>query len=542
MKKILLLTFICNLILIELSAQTKYWVRFNTKNGTPYSISNPSVFLTARSIQRRVDYSINVHESDLPVNPSFISQIASVPGANVIYASKWLNGVVISATSAAVLTSINNFSFVSSTTPVTKYKVNFPEVSNSATPLNYQSKSNAATHYYGRSYWQNKQLGLDCIHEQGKKGQGIVIAVLDAGFSGVDINPVFDSLRARGGILGTRDFVSGGNSVYEDHFHGAAVLSIMAAVVPSLIVGTAPQADYWLLRTEDAPTEKIIEEYNWIRGAEFADSVGADILTTSLGYTEFDISSQNHTYATLNGKTAPMSIAATMAARKGMLVLNAAGNEGNNPWNFISVPADADSICTVGAVDSLVLHASFSSKGPTADGRRKPDFSARGVATWVSWQSNGACEAGNGTSYATPAVAGALACFWQAHKNFNNIKVIDTLKKSSSHHMNPDNEVGWGIPTMCAIPVGLNKNKSNEQTQKLKVYPNPFTNSISIFVDALKNQTFKISIYNAIGQEVFTSQSDSYNFNLDLTDLGNGFYFIHVKSLNYSETKKIIKN
>lgn len=540
MKGLLALSVCLSVFCSELFSQTKYWVKFSNKNGTPHAVGTPSTFLTQRSIQRRIDYNIPVNSSDLPVTPAYITQVAGVSGVSVVYASKWMNGVVISVSNTLALNTIAGFTFVSSTAPVNRYKVNMP-VQVEASPSMHAGKATAAPNYFGRSYWQNKQLGIDCIHSQGKRGQGMVIAVLDAGFYAVDVNPSFDSLRTRGGILGTRDFVAGGTSVYEDHNHGAAVLSIMAALVPSLIVGTAPMANYWLLRTEDVSSERIIEEYNWIRGAEFADSVGADILTTSLGYTTFDIPSQNHTYAQLNGKTAPMSIAATMAARKGMFVANAAGNEGGGPWNFIGVPADADSICSVGAVDSMVLVAAFSSRGPTSDGRRKPDLSARGVLTWVSWMANGACEAGNGTSYATPALAGAVACFWQAHRNFNNMKVLDTLRKTASHALNPNNDVGWGVPTMCCIPVGLKENSSPDQNE-LRVIPNPFSSTLSIDLSRFRGRKTNIYVYNSIGKLIhFAKEIESEQYDINLEEQAPGIYFITATSKEHSETAKVIK-
>lgn len=540
MRKLLALSIALSILFSDLISQTKYWVKFNNKNGTPYSIATPTAFLTQRSIQRRIDYGIPLNQSDLPVTPAYISQVDAVTGVSIIYASKWMNGVVIAVSNTTALNTIAGFSFVTSTSIAGRYKVNLPVKVEE--PVTYQSgRSTAVPNYFGRSYWQNKQLGIDCIHSQGKRGQGIVIAVLDAGFYAVDVNPTFDSLRTRGGILGTRDFVTGGTSVYEDNNHGAAVLSIMAALVPSLIVGTAPMADYWLLRTEDVSSEKIIEEYNWIRGAEFADSVGADILTTSLGYTTFDIGSQNHSYSQLNGRTAPMSIAANMAARKGMFVANAAGNEGGGPWNYIGVPADADSVCSVGAVDSNVIVAAFSSRGPTFDGRRKPDLSARGVLTWVSWMANGACEAGNGTSYATPALAGAVACFWQAHRNFNNIKVLDTLRKTASHALNPNNDLGWGVPTMCCIPVGLNEN-TLATLGALKVVPNPFSSTLSLTLSRSRGAKTNLFIYDALGRLVYSMKEiNAEQVEVNLSDLAPGIYSVHAVSEEHSEFAKVIK-
>jgi serine protease AprX len=447
--------------IFECTAQRKYWIKLTDKNGTPYSISTPSLFLTQKSIARRSAYNIPYNNSDLPVNPSYVNQIKNVPSVTVLYVSKWLNGVVISVVDSvalAALSTIHGFSFVVDTGRVKRYHLNIP-LPEKVIPENDQisakgSGANRATAYdYGGSLTQNQQLDLVCLHENGYRGQGMTIAVLDAGFLNANINPAFDTLRKNGGILGTRNFCDGGTNVYsgDASSHGTAVLSCMAANVPGAILGSAPLAKYWLLKTEEAG-ETISEEYNWIRGAEFADSVGADILTTSLGYTDFDIPSQNHTYATLNGRTAPMSIAATMAARKGMFVLNAAGNEGDGSWHYISVPGDADSICTVGAVDGSENFQSFSGVGPTADGRIKPDLLARGSGSWISDPMGTNFGPGNGTSFATPILAGAVACFWQVNRYLNNIQLLDTLRKLGTRAATPSYTTGWGVPKLTCAP------------------------------------------------------------------------------------------
>ena len=322
-----------------------------------------------------------------------------------------------------------------------------------------------------------------------------------------------------------------------------AVLSCMAANKPGVILGSAPDSFYWLLRTEDVNFETISEEYNWIRGAEFADSVGADILTTSLGYTQFDNSTQNHNYSTLNGKTAPMSIAATIAARKGLFVLNSAGNEGGGSWQYIGVPADADSVCTVGAVDSLGIVANFSSTGPTFDGRIKPDLVARGVGAWVSF-SSGQCGPGNGTSFATPILAGAIACFWQSHSNYNNIKLLDTLKKIASNSINPNNSIGWGITNMCTIPVGIeNQSFNSNDNIDFIISPNPHNNKFTININSRITYPFFINLSDLTGKILISQQIKSTHniIELDTHELDAGVYFLSLKSEKGYKIHKIIK-
>lgn len=526
----------------SLSAQTtKYWVKFKNKNGTPYSVSTPTAFLTVKSVQRRTAYGIAVDQTDLPVTPAYITQVDNVSGVTVLYASKWMNGVVISTSNSSALTTINSFTFVQSTGAVNRLKVNIEKIEEPvSTSENFNRTNNIAAFNYGGSYWQSKQLGVDCIHNSGFRGQGMTVAVLDAGFNNVDNNPVFDSLRNRSGILGTRDFVVGGTSVYEDDSHGALVLSCMAAIKPNVIMGSAPRANYWLLRTEDVGSETPSEEYNWIRGAEFADSVGADVLTTSLGYTEFDNTSQSHTFADLNGKTSLMSIAATMAARKGMLVLNAAGNGGGSSWPKIGIPADADSICTVGAIDSLGAIAFFSSVGPTADGRIKPDLVSRGLGSWVSFPS-GSCGQSNGTSFATPILAGAMTCFWQAHKTWNSIKILDTLKSTASKNSNPDNTFGWGLPNMCAVPVGVKEIKGSGFS--FEVYPNPTSGEFKIEFETSITESTNLLVINNLGQIVLRDviPPGSIRKDVDIQTLSAGVYFIKISSGSGYTIKKIVK-
>ncbi len=523
---------------------TKFWIKLKDKNGTPYSISTPTAFLTQKSVDRRVNQGIAIDQTDLPVTPAYINQIDNVSNVRVLYASKWLNAVAVQITSTVssvintATAAITTFSFVQSTAPTNKFKVVLGKVEDK--PFAQEEyKTAAAANYYGAAYWQNFQLRVDCIHYHGYKGQGMTIAILDAGFRNVNTLAAFDSLRTRNGILGTRDFVAGGNSVYEDDAHGMSALSCMAAVVPSVMVGSAPQADYWLLRTEDVATETPSEEYNWIRGAEFADSVGADILTTSLGYTTFDNVAYNHTYSGLNGKTYPMSIAATMAVRKGLFVLNSAGNEGNSAWQYISVPADADSICTVGAIDSLYNVTSFSSKGPTSDGRIKPDLVARGGNACVASQFGGFTPA-NGTSFSCPIMAGAIACFWQKHNTFTSYKVLDTLRRRATYGNTPNNSRGWGVPDMCALPVGLMDHSAS--AIQFKMFPNPAKTKVTIELSNISVKQSTIELYDVMGKKLSSDNVSERSFILDMTGKTPGVYFVRIKNGNNERMERLIKD
>lgn len=524
----------------------KFWVKFKDKNGTPYSISNPSAYLSPKSIQRRVNQGIPIHYTDLPVTPSYATQVDAVPSVTVYYRSKWLNGVVVACPNSATA-AINSFSFVSSTGPVNKYKIILPETTPLDQVVTQQAKAaGTATYNYAQSDWQQKMLQVECLHNLGFRGQNITIAVIDAGFKDVNLSPIYDSLFLQNRLLGTRDFVKGDTMVFEDDAHGAMCLSTMAGIYPGKIIGTAPKAKYWLLRSEDVATETISEEYNWIRAAEFADSVGADICSTSLGYTTFDNGLNDHTFANLDGKTSPMSIAATWAARKGMLCFNAAGNGNGSSWPLIGMPADADSICTVGAVDSLSVITGFSSLGPTADGRIKPDLCARGGKAFVcsSWPS---CFFGNGTSFATPILAGAAASLWSSKPWVKNIPLLNAMKSSATNSSTPNNTYGWGIPKLCVansstvFTVGMDNNTLDHN---ISVYPNPFNDELIVNFESKTFSEVSIVIYDVLGKVVYSDKiipKESFVRINTPSRLSDGFYYINVSSSAFSVSKKILK-
>ena len=552
-KKVLFaFTFITALFLsdISYSQNKKFWVMFKNKTGTPYSVSTPTAFLTAKSIARRTAQGIAVNSTDLPVTPAYVTQVDAVSNVTVLYRSKWMNGVVVSipaSFTASALSAINSFSFVQSSSGVNRYKLSFPVIEKKPNlNLNNQKTEAVAAYNYGSSLNQAQMLGIDCMHNLGFRGQGKTIAVLDAGFNDVNLFDIFDSLFIQNRLLGTRDFIAGDTMVFNDHPHGAEVLSTMAGIKSGSIIGTAPKASYWLLRTEDGASETLSEEYNWIRGAEFADSVGADICTTSLGYTTFDGGLNDHTYATLNGKTAPMSIAANMAARKGMIVLNAAGNEGcsipSSCWYYIAVPADADSIITVGAVDPSGVKAGFSSFGPTADGRIKPDLVAQGGPALVCLYGSG-CFMGNGTSFATPILAGAVACFWQSKPTLKSQQIITGLKQYANNSLAPDNSIGWGIPNMCTTYYTTIGIKEDTKSSGWLISPNPFTNEISIkFNEEISNSV--ITVTDVCGRIISKTNisTSTGNFTIkDISEISNGIYFVTVSSPDFNVTKKIVK-
>jgi serine protease AprX len=547
-KKVMIIALACAQALstVSFAQQVKYWVAFKDKQGTPFTVSKPSEFLGAKAVSRRQMFYIPVHTSDLPVTPDYVAQVENVPNVRVLYSSKWLNGVVIALDSlkfaTAALNQINGFSFVNKSEKVKRDIMVSAPVSTvqSHVPLAVSS-TEASAYNYGGSFWQNRQIGVDCLHEKGFRGQNMTIAVMDAGFSTVLENSVFDSLRAEGRLGATYDVVGGGTNVYVGGDHGTYVLSCMAANKPGVAIGSAPKAKYMLFRTEEGPSETISEEYNWIRAAEYADSAGADILTTSLGYTQFDDPAQNHTYASLNGRTAPMSIAATMAARKGLFVLNSAGNEGANTWKYISVAADADSVCAVGAVDSLGNLAGFSSVGPTSDGRIKPDLVARGAGAYACL-GNANCFYVNGTSFSAPILAGAVACYWQAHPSSNNMKLFNVLKQTALNAPNPNNSSGWGIPNVCAlVPEGINENDPNNFNFVLSR-----DKSASLLNVNFYNSNYgpiKVGVYDLLGKMIMSAEPEQGDNTVSFSTSGmtDNIYLIKIETPGGSMVKKFVK-
>ena len=545
---------------ISLFAQgvEKHVVFLKDKNNNPYSLSNPSAFLTQRSLDRRLQSGISLDMKDLPVTPSYVTQIAAT-GATVYYSLKWFNAVVVATNDPNVLFNLGALPFVDHVDQVSKkgpvhssgehgtmetdgippYMVTMPAGFNGA-----HSPSSLD---YGQAFNQTQMISLVALHNLGYLGEGMVIAQLDAGWYHVDQIAAFDSLRIHNQILGTRDFEVPGNNVYGDFMnsHGTSVLSTMGANLPGQMVGTAPHAKYWLLRTEDADIEVLTEEYNWAAGAEFADSVGADVINSSLGYTTFDNPVYNHSWADLDGNTAPCSRAAGIAASRGILVVNAAGNEGGGSWQYIGTPADNDSVLSIGAVDAQGFYASFSSTGPTADGRIKPDVSAEGSGTAVVG-SGGNVGNGYGTSFASPIMAGAMACLWQASPSFTAKQLCDAVRSTASQSTAPDNLLGYGIPSIYNAHLTLSSGPVlTREIEKYSLSPVPFTTSTWLKNSMKAPATISVEILSVAGQVMYSRNLEinaGSSVRLDeFATLPAGLYFVRITGKSGQQVLKALK-
>ncbi len=540
---------------------SKYIIRFKDKAGTPFTINNPSQYLSARSIQRRVRQNISIDSTDLPITPRYIDSVQLAGSVTILNKSKWLNEVCIQTTDVAALAKINSFPFVISSNAVMRMqqgnKENIPtrnkfneDISQIATGTQIV-QTTADFFNYGNSFAQIHIHEGEFLHNNGFRGEGMLMAMFDAGYRNYLTVTAFDSVRNNNQIVETYDFVKNETSVNEDDAHGMYCFSIIAANMPGQLVGSCPKAKFYLYRTEDASTEYPIEEQNWAAAAERADSIGVDVFTTSLGYTTFDNPVFNHTYADMNGKITIIARANTMAAKKGIISVVAAGNDGTNAWHFIGTPADADSIVTVGAVNASGVVAGFSSYGPASDGRIKPTVASVGQGTaFITTTSQPAF--GNGTSFATPNLAGLITCLWQAFPEFTNMQIIEAVKRSSSIYTTPNDRIGYGIPNFHkayddlfqqSILLKANTILGNDW---IKAYPNPFKGMFTLLLRPQYTGTSNIKLYGTDGRlylsKVVTTQQGQAQFvsfdNLQL--LAKGTYILHYSNVLEKRSIKIV--
>ena len=532
----------------------RHLVYFRDKAGSPYSVSQPQAFLSARAVARRTRQGIAVLPRDLPVNPAYVAQVRAVPGQpQVIYTSRWFNAAVVACDSVTLARVLALGAVRSAATLNRTYRAPGAAPAPVVAANEPVARGTLATRaQYGPTYRQNEQIGALAMHDAGYRGEGMSIAVFDAGFPGVNsisaLQPLFSEQR----LLGTRNFVDGGTSVYRRNSHGTNCLSAMGANQPGFYIGSAPKASYRLCITEDTGSEHPVEEANWLAAAEYADSSGVDIISSSLGYTTFDAPSVSYAYPDMNGRNAISSRAAVVAARVGMLVVSAAGNEGSSAWHYVSAPADADSILTVGAVDSLGGRASFSSYGPSADGRIKPTLAAMGLASAVL-SANGGAFRGNGTSYACPILAGMAAGFWQANPTLTAQQVIEALRRTASQATSPDNSLGYGIPNFVAAYNALHPSTplataaaTRAPAEALGLYPNPSgAGPLTLVLPAaLRGQALRVRVLDARGALVVQQQlpaAGSGEATLQLAPLPRGVYTCEVSAGTTRRTVKFVQ-
>ncbi len=451
----------------EIEPQNKYFVQFKDKQNNGFSLDKPEKFLSQKSLLRRKNQNIALDWRDLPVTNAYLKEL-SKNGAKVWYVSKWFNGAMIEINKDN-LEKVKKLSFIKENSitylaPPSSHK-SFDEKTQSSfqfqpaqtpkfDPLVIENKED-----YGKSFNQSNMIGADKMHQKGFRGKNITIAVFDAGFANGNKVPFLKHLHENKQILGTFDFVTHQPYVYRTGEHGLQVLSTIASYQKGKIIGTAPEASFYLFRTEDANTEYKSEEINWVVGAEQADSLGVDVINSSLGYNDFDDFKMDYTYKDMNGKTSFASQSATWAVRRGIVVCNSAGNEGEDSWRYVGSPADADSIVAVGATNSIGEKAGFSSFGPTSDQRIKPLVSAQGSPA-ITGSPSGNITDNSGTSFSSPIIAGFIASVWSAYPKLTAWEIIEIIKNSGDQALKPDNKLGYGIPHFDRVEKLAEKKKN----------------------------------------------------------------------------------
>ncbi|MEQ9219540.1 MAG: S8 family peptidase [Cyclobacteriaceae bacterium] len=538
------------LLFLHLSAfaeEHRFMVFLSDKASSAYSIESPEAFLSTRAIERRQRQGIPITEDDLPVNEGYIDQITSL-GASVFFQSRWMNAVLVQMDSA-LTADISNLSFVDSIHYIAKgARLSYEKV-----PFEIPESFKTPQAISATTELQLSMLWADSMHNDGYKGEGMYIAILDAGFPGVNEYKPFEHIHTENRLIAHKDFVtnSGNPFLYSSSAsaHGTSVLSTIAMDYGEEVQGIAPKASFILCVTEDVESEYRIEEYNWLLGAEFADSVGADIINASLGYSTFNDTTMNYTQENLDGETAIVTWAATKAAAKGMVVVVSGGNSGNKSWKYVTPPGDAEGILVVGSVNAQGERASFSSLGPTSDGRIKPDVMALGSPATV-FDGSGYPDRvtyGSGTSFSSPLIAGFAAAIWQANPEWTSQEVINAIKYSGNMALSPDVEMGYGIPDYRLAVTNSTLSVSDIFENKLKVYPNPFhEGKLNIDLKGVQNERFINLVVTDLNGAALVNQrieisgaSDKHE--IDFPAVCNGIYLLKVSSATYNKTIKLIK-
>lgn len=535
MKKQLTLLFL--LICTISFSQEDAWVYFNDKPDAQTFLNNPLSILSQRALDRRAAQGIPLDMMDAPIHQNYIDQVTAAPGISVMAKSKWLNALHIRGTQQAI-SALTALPFV---TRVDFANKNLNTNKNSTPTVSglFQKTFNVHADFpYGQSGTQIQMLNGHLLHQQNYTGNGKIIAVFDAGFPGVNTTAPFARIRNNNQIKGGYNFVLRSDNFYTGYQHGTQVLSNMAAYVENQLVGTAPDASYFLFVTEDYNSETPLEESLWVEAAEMADSLGVDVINSSLGYSQFTNSAYNYTYQDMNGNTTFVTRGANIAFTRGMIVVCSAGNEGAKPWKYITAPADGPNVLTIGSVNASEVRSSFSSQGPSSDGRVKPDVMAMGAGSVVTTET-GELGFNNGTSFSSPTLAGLVACLWQALPNKTNAQLIQLIKESADRYTNPDDFYGYGIPDFQLAVTNALSTASFERNG-FTLYPNPVGAVLTISAPQQNEAT--VVFYNSLGQEVIRKPlSGLQETTVSLENLKTGVYLYTIVSGEATFSGKIIK-
>ena len=529
----------------------RYVIYLKDKAGTAYDITRPEEFLSFRAVDRRMRQNIPVTEEDLPVSEVYLNDLRK-ENISLFFTTKWMNAVLAEFDDSRLndITALPFVTRVEFVAPGPKLGYRMAEdISNISTQSldgNGRVREEEAKFEQQAALtdFQNKMMSVDVMHEKGYRGEKMLVGIFDSGFSNVNTSSYFSHLFSDQKVAGSRDFIRNSGNVFQYDTHGTKALSCISGYNAGEYEGTAYDASVVLCVTEDVSSEYRIEEYNWLFAAEYADSIGVDVINSSVGYSYFDDETMDYTYEDLNGKTAIVTLAAKKAASRGMIVVSSQGNEGNNFWKYLNAPADADSILSIGAVTQDLDRAVFSSFGPTSDGRVKPDLSTLGVSVRVV--SNDAVIGSSGTSFSSPLVAGLVTGFWEAFPQLTNMEVIEYLKITASNASSPDTLIGWGIPDFLRA---YNKVKWNEGDidSKFIVFPNPTGDSRQIYIyseNYLQEGLSDIRFYDLKGNLLSSSKVElhkgSMPVEVDISFLVPGTYILSFESGDVLKKTKLV--
>ncbi|MDT0293904.1 S8 family serine peptidase [Mesonia ostreae] len=515
-------------------AQEHAWIYFTDKPNVQAAINNPSTILSARALARKSLHQTPIDARDVPVNETYITSIKNQTGITVKAKSKWFNCVHVLG-SIEQIDALANLNFVQNIVFANRMLNSRPTINQDQTAMNQKFEVNV-NYSYGSSSNQVTMMQVENLHQNDFTGNGMLIAVLDSGFPYVLTNPGFTDLNQDNRLLGGYDFVDRSTDFANpnSHNHGAKVLSDMVGFLDNQFVGTSPESSFYLFKTEDAFAETPLEETYWVEAAERADSLGVDLINSSLGYYAFDNPDYNYTPQDMDGNTAFITKGANIAVEKGILVVNAAGNTGQNPsFPIINAPADGN-VFTIGAVDQNGDYASFSSTGPSADARVKPDVVAQGAGAAII-DLDGSVTFSNGTSFAAPIMTGAIASLWQANPQKTNLEIMQIVRESASRYNNPNTELGYGIPNFS---TALQQVLSVHEKQKNRIiaYPNPTTNDL--YLSYASAEAITLKIYNLLGEKLLESKNIKH---IDMTPFAKGMYLLRITNGSQEQTLKIIK-
>lgn len=533
---IVLLCVLAPLRLLSQLPETGHWVYFVDKGPeAQHWLLHPDAFLSPAALDRYARHGVAITEADVPVSRTYLAQLRA-NGFQIAFASRWLNAAYVRPTTPDALAALGHPPHVRRVVRGRTVQVSTTEMPSPVPPTAASSTGTAAINY-GLSAGQNNMLNLACLHNLGYRGQGTRVAFFDSGFPKLDIHAPFDSMFNENRLLGTHDFYTGNPVDFSSgDGHGSWCFSITGANQDGVLVGAAPWASFFLLRTENVAYERNVEEQNWLAAAEWADSAGADIISSSLSYNDFDAGQTDYQFSDMDGQTTICAQAAQFAAARGILVVNSAGNEGGNSWGRITTPCDADSILCVGAVNSNEVYATFSSRGYSADGRVKPDVTAQGQATAYFNVSSGLAATGNGTSFSAPLITGLAACLLTAHPTATAWEIRRSIMLSADRQNTPDSLYGHGVPDACGADSVLAIFTTRPEGQpaecpELRIAHRALSGYWDLTLFSPNSHTYTLEVVDMTGRTVHRQENlwANVRYPISTDGLGNGVYFIRAR-------------